>query len=248
MPTEYAMMLDVYRNLGQDPSVFAESEVAHVVIHENEVVGASLVPGLEVEPEQLSDGISLRIVLQEGVRIEKQVHMCFGVLPEEGMQRILLDVEIMERSSIDVLAHCVFPNAVNVTHKMDAVIKVSPGATYRYFERHAHGESGGVHVVPRAQVHVGEDATFETEFELVKGRVGKMTIDYETWCRSHATMQMVARVAGRADDRIEVREVAHLDGEDAAGVLLSRIAVKDEAYADVYSEICLLYTSPSPRD
>lgn len=237
MPTEYELMLDVYRNAGQDPNVFAESGIAHVVIHENEVIGANLVPGLTVEPEQLPDGVSLRITVQEGVRIEKQVHMCFGILPEEGMQRILLDVEIMEQASIDVLAHCVFPNALDVTHKMDAVIKVAPRATYRYFERHVHGEAGGVCVVPRAHVHVGEGAAFETEFELVQGRVGKMAIEYETWCAARGAMQMVARVAGRADDRIEVREVAHLDGEDAAGVLLSRIAVKDEAYADVYSEI-----------
>jgi hypothetical protein len=235
--TDYEMMLDVYENVGQDADVFADSDVAHVVIHQNEVIGAHLVPGLIVEPRQLPDGVELQIAVEQGARIDRQVHMCFGVMPEEGLQRIVLDVDIRDDSHIDVLAHCVFPNAVDVTHKMDAEIRVGHGATYRYFERHVHGADGGVLVVPKAQVHLGEGATFETEFELVQGRVGQMDIEYETWGAAESTMQMVARVAGRGDDRINVREVAHLEGRDATGVLLSRIAVRDRAVADIYSEI-----------
>jgi len=235
--TDYEMMLDVYRGLGQDSSVFSESDVAHLVIHGNEVIGANQVPGLRVEPEELEDGVRVGIVVEEGAAIENTVHMCFGVLPEEGLQRILLDVELEPRSRVEVLAHCVFPNALDVTHKMDAQIRLGEDAAYRYFERHVHGSEGGVLVVPHAQVHVGAGASFETEFELVQGRVGQIEIDYEGWCAERALMRMIARMSGRGDDRIQVRETAHLDGPDSVGVLLSRIAVRDRAWADVYNEL-----------
>ena len=48
---------------------------------------------------------------------------------------------------------------------------------------------------------------------------------------------MIARVAGAGNDRISLREVAHLDGAGARGVLLSRIAVRERAEAEVYNEL-----------
>ncbi len=237
MSTDYEMMLDIYDRLGRDPEVFGRSDVAHLVIHRNEVIGAHLVPGLRVEPQELPDGVNVRMVVEEGAAIENTVHMCFGVLPEEGLQRILLQVGLQPRSSVEVLAHCVFPNAQDVTHRMDASIRVGEGASYRYYERHVHGPEGGVLVVPRAQVHVEPDATFETEFELIEGRVGELQIEYETWCAARAKMRMIARMAGRGRDRINVSEIGHLEGEGSTGVLLSRIAVRDGAEADVYNEL-----------
>ncbi len=237
MSTDYEMMVDTYDQVGEDSDVFADSDVAHVVVHENRVVGANLVPGLRVETEELTNGVALQVGVDEGARIDQRVHMCFGVLPEEGLQEIVLDVDIEEESMIDILAHCVFPNAVDVTHEMEAEINVGPGASYRYLERHVHGEAGGVDVIPKAKVHLAEGARFETEFELVEGRVGEIDIDYETWCAAHSSLQMVARIAGSADDRINIREIGHLEGEEAVGALLSRISVEDEAVADIYNEL-----------
>jgi hypothetical protein len=231
------MMLDLYDRLGQDSSAFSRSEVAHLVVHRNEVIGSNLVPGLKVRPQELEDGVRVEMVVEEGAVIENTVHMCFGVLPEEGLQRILLEVELKPRSAVDVLAHCVFPNAVDITHEMDAEIRVGEGAFYRYFERHVHGAEGGVLVVPRAQVQVGPGASFETEFELVQGRVGQIEIDYESRCAAGSSLRMIARMAGRGDDRIKVSEIAHLEEPGAAGVLLSRIAVRDSAEADIYNEL-----------
>ena len=234
---DYEMMVDLYGKLGQDAGVFKDSDVAHVVVHQNRVLGVHLVPGLKAESQELSDGVALKIEVEPGCVIRKQVHMCFGVLPEEGVQRIVLDVAIRERGSVSILAHCVFPNAVKVRHLMEAQIRVEAGASYRYLERHVHGDKGGVVVVPKARVRLGEGAKFETEFELIGGRVGEIDIDYETWCAARSSMRMVARIAGREDDRIGVREVGRLEGEGSAGALLSRIAVRDRAVADVYNEL-----------
>ncbi|KPK62427.1 MAG: SufBD protein [Planctomycetes bacterium SM23_32] len=243
MGTDYELMLDLYDRLGQDPAVFADSEVAHLVIHQNKVIGANLVEGFGVEPEELDDGVRVRVWVEDGAVIERTVHMCFGVLPEKGLQRILLDVDVGAQAKVALLAHCVFPNAVDVTHRMQAEIRVAEGGDYAYFERHVHGRQGGVLVVPEARVRLEAGARFETEFELLAGRVGRIKIDYETWCAERSAMRMIARVAGRGDDRIEVRETAHLTGEGATGVLLSRIAVQDQARAEVYNRL----TASAPR-
>jgi len=234
---EYEMMLDLYRSMGQDAAALTAGDVARLVVHQNEVIGANTVPGFHADVEQLPDGVAVRVEVEAGAVIDRQVHMCFGVLPERGLQRILLDVTVRSGGKVDILAHCMFPNAVDVTHLMEAQITVEQGATYSYLERHVHGDQGGVLVVPRAKVRLEPHAVFETEFELLAGRVGRMDIDYETWCAEHSSMKMTARIAGRGDDEIQVREVGHLDGEYAAGVLLSRIAVRNSARADVYNEL-----------
>lgn len=212
-------------------------DVAHLEVHGNQVVGAQLVPGLEIETQEIEDGIEARIVVERGAQLDKPVHMCFGLLPQTGMQHIVMDVEVREGASANILAHCTFPNAVDVTHAMDAEIRIEPGAEYRYFERHVHGPDGGVLVVPKAKVHLGEGARFRTEFELLKGRVGKMDIDYEVTCQAHAVLEMIARLIGRADDSIVIHETGHLVGEYARAALQSHMALRDTARAEVFNTI-----------
>ena len=212
-------------------------DIAHLEVHGNEVVGAHLVPGLEVDVDQLDDGIKAYIHPKKGARIAKPIHLCFGMLPEEGLQHIVMDVEVEEDSFAAVQAHCTFPNAVDITHKMDAVVRIAPGAAYEYFERHLHGREGGVLVVPKTKVHVGEGARFKSEFELIKGQAGVIDFDYDVDCDAYSLLDMIARIWGRGHDRITIRETARLNGEDARAVLQSHIAVKDEAVADVYNSL-----------
>jgi Fe-S cluster assembly scaffold protein SufB len=212
-------------------------DTAHVEIHGNKVLGSHTVPGLSVEAQEMSNGISVKIRLAAGVEIEKPVYLCFGVLPEEGLQKIEMDVHFEEGARAELIAHCSFPNAMNVTHLMDAKIVLEKNAHYRYFERHVHSPEGGITVVPRAKVSVGEGARFSTEFELIKGRVGSIDIDYEVDCAAYATMEIISRISGRGDDRIKIREAGRLTGEHSKGLLTSHIAVREDAVAEVYNDL-----------
>lgn len=220
-----------------DMSHHMPDDVAHVEINHNQVLGAHLVPGLEVEATELPDGVEATIRVLEGVIIAKPVHMCFGMLPETGVQKIILHIDIQDNASVSILAHCTFPNAVDVRHLMNADIVVGKNANYSYFERHVHGPSGGVTVVPKAKVTVKEGGRFKTEFELIKGRVGKMDIDYETTCHAYGVMEMTARINGVKDDWIKINETGHLVGEHARGVLNTYIAVRDNANAEIYNTL-----------
>ena len=224
-------------SLGDFGAHFTGDDVAHLEVNGNEVVGAHLVPGLDVDVEQLDDGIEAHIRLHEGVRIANPVHLCFGMLPEEGLQRIVMKVDVEADSYASVQAHCTFPNAIDITHKMDAVVNIAPGATYEYFERHLHGAEGGVTVVPKTKVRVREGARFKTEFELIKGMSGVIDFDYEVDCDAFSTHDMIARIIGRGHDRIHINETGHLNGEGAKAVLQSHLALRDFAFAEIYNTL-----------
>jgi Fe-S cluster assembly scaffold protein SufB len=237
MSTDADLANELYVITETDPHEIDDPEVARLTVNANHVLGMNGVPGLEMDVNELDDGIEAKIHLVEGTVIKKPVHLCFGMLPMTGVQRILLDVNIGAQAKIALQAHCVFPMAVDVQHIMDAKLRIGEGAEYAYFERHIHSPSGGVKVLPKAVVEIGEHARFKTEFELIKGRVGKIDIDYETICQAYGVVEMTARVSGREDDHIKINETAHLVGEHARGALTSKIAVRDRAQAEVHNKI-----------
>jgi len=149
----------------------------------------------------------------------------------------VLEVEIEDEAEVSFMAHCTFPNAVDIQHLMEAEIRLGRKARYSYFERHWHSEQGMVRVVPVARIKLDEGARFSTEFELLKGRVGVIDIDYHTDCQAGSSAEMKARIFGRQDDRIKIRESASLDGEASRAVLVTHIAVRDEAMAEINNEI-----------
>ncbi len=225
----------LYESIGE--ACVTAPDIAHIEIHANKVLGVHLVPGLEVESEELSDGIRAEITVRKGHQIEKPVRICFGLLEQTGTQKIDMNIRLEEESRIAVLASCTFPNAVDVLHTMDADIEIGRKAEYIYLERHVHGDEGGVNVVPKAKVRLDEGARFRTDFELLKGRVGAIDIDYEAECGDYSVVDMAARISGRKNDRIIINEKANLLGEGAYGVLRTNIAVRDEARAEINNTV-----------
>jgi Fe-S cluster assembly scaffold protein SufB len=234
---DYQMMLDAYAQAEGNPAVFSNSKIAHLVVHKNQVLGKHLVPGLEVEPKETRNGIYLKIRVLPNIKFEYPIHLCFGVLPKEGIQLINIDAEVGENSNVSLLAHCIFPNAMKVVHKMQAKITVRKNGAYEYNEVHFHGEDGGVEVVPKAKIVLEEGARLTTNFQLVHGRVGSLNIDYEVEAGKDSVTEMLAKAYGYGKDRIIIRESCVLKGDGARGIIKSRVAVKDEAKSEVYSEM-----------
>ncbi|OQB97240.1 MAG: cysteine desulfurase activator complex subunit SufB [Spirochaetes bacterium ADurb.Bin110] len=212
-------------------------DVAHIEIHGNEVLNRNLVDGLIVESQSLEDGVSVRIRVKQGVTIKNPVHFCFGLIPENGVQRIIINTLIEEDAHAQFIANCTFPNAINIQHLMNAEIELEKVASLSYFERHVHGPNGGVRIVPVTKVRLGEGARFSTEFELIKGAAGIIELDYAAEVGKDATVDMKTRIFGRLEDSIHIRESANLLGESSTGVLTSHIAIKDKASAIIENEI-----------
>lgn len=232
--SDFEAILKAYERAGGDASFLESSQVASLVISGNDVLGANAVPGLHVDPEALDDGVKVTLRLDPDVQVEHPVHLCFGVVPEKGVQRILVDFDIGERASVEFRAHCTFPNAVEVEHLMEGTIHVGAGATMRYEETHYHGEEGGVRVVPQAHVIVGEGARYISTFNQKQGRAGKIEFDYEVDVEARGVAELNARAMGYEDDDITIKETIRLNGEGARGVAKSRLALRDRARGKVY--------------
>ncbi len=221
----------LYESIGE--ACVTDPGIAHIEIHANKVLGVHLVEGLEIEAEELKDGIRAALVVKKNTKIDQPVRICFGLMQKTGIQKIDMKIRLEENARVAIMASCTFPNAEEIVHTMEADIEIGKNAEYIYLERHVHGSEGGIEVVPKAKIHLQEGAKFRTDFELIKGRCGKINIDYEAECERNSYLDMVARISGRADDRILINERATLRGDGAHGVLRTSIAVKDKAKAEI---------------
>lgn len=242
---DYELMLDAYAQAGGTPQVFKDSKIAHLVIHKNKVIGEHLVKGLILEPKETASGVDINLKVEKGIKIENPVHLCFGILPGVGVQKINIKVKIEDGAGVKLLAHCVFPNAIEVVHKMDADIEVGDNAYYEYNEIHFHGLTGGIEVIPKAKIKVGNNSRLITDFSLLKGRVGIFNLDYQAEILDNSVLEMVTKIYGFGDDIINIKETGRLIGKSSRGLIRSRIAVKDNARSEIINE--LIATAPDAR-
>jgi hypothetical protein len=234
---EMTSMLDAYQQAGGDPQALQLPEVATLVVSANNVLASHEIPGVHLEAESLEQGVRARIVVEPEVHIERPVHLCFGVIPDEGRQEILADYEIGPGAQVQFLAHCSFPNAVRVEHIMQARIHVGKNASLTYTEEHFHGPHGGVDVRPHAEVAVDAGGQFISTFSLTRGRVGSLDVDYRIDVAEGGVAELTTKAYGTAEDRICVRETIRLNGERARGLTRTRLAVRDSATSQVFTSM-----------
>jgi Fe-S cluster assembly scaffold protein SufB len=232
---EFEAMLKAYEQAGGKPDILQTPKVASAVIHANRVLAVNQTEGIAIETEELEHGIRARITVAPDTKVDYPVHLCFGMVAEEGLQEIFPEFEIGAGAEVGFLAHCTFPNAVELKHVMDARIHVGPGATMRYSESHYHGPHGGIEVLPTTHAQVDEGGRLETEFNLVHGRVGRLKIEFEVDVAALGVVEMVAKAYGSDDDEIRVNEVVRLNGQGARGLTKTRAAVRDQALSEVYT-------------
>ncbi len=231
--SELNELMAAFGEAGGDKGALADAETAHLVVSKRRVLSMRGVEGLEVKTRRTLSGISARVRVAEGVKLQKPVHLCFGVLHKRGTQRILMDITLERNASAHFIAHCIFPKAERVKHIMDAKVRIGEGAELRYSETHYHGLYGGIEVLPKAVVTIGTNGRYYSDFTLVTGRVGKLGIDYTVDAGENAVAELAARVFGHADDVIRIKEKIALAGTNARGLIKTRVAIEDDAVAEV---------------
>ena len=87
---EYREMVEAYGDAGGDKESLSDKGIAKLVIHENKVLSSDGLAGLHLDTTETESGVSINFVIDENTKIKKPVHLCFGVLPEEGLQEIIL--------------------------------------------------------------------------------------------------------------------------------------------------------------
>ena len=232
---EMSALLDAYQQAGGDPSTLQLPDVATLVVSANQVLASHEIPGIHFLSEPLEHGVKARISVEPETKIPRPVHLCFGLVPAEGLQEILAEYEIGHGAQVEFLAHCSFPNAVNVQHLMQAHIHIGHNASMSYTEQHYHGQTGGAVVRPHAEVIVDDGGRFTSTFSLTHGRVGLLELDYLVDAAESAVVEFTTKVYGIGDDQIKVQEVVRLNGAQARGLARTRVAVRDTAISQVYT-------------
>jgi len=226
-------LMKAFGEAGGDKAILENNEIAHLVASGHKLLSMKSVEGLEVDARETMAGISAKVTVKEGIRIKNPVHLCFGVLHKKGTQKIKMDVTLEKNSSAHFIAHCIFPKAEKVRHIMDAVVEIGEGAEMKYSETHYHGLYGGIEVVPKSVVRIGKNGRYFSDFTLTTGRVGTLNIDYSVEAGENAVTELTARVFGHANDDIKIKEKVVLAGENSRGLIKTRVAIEDEAEAEV---------------
>lgn len=210
-----------------------EKDRAYLVLNLNKILKSQTIPGLEVDARETENGLDVDIVVDRDVKIQKPIHMCFGVTHEHGDQFLNINITMRENSSAYILAHCIFPKAQTVKHVMDAKVVLEKNSSFKYYEKHIHNKDNGIYVRPTTIVEVGEGAYFRSDFELLKGRVGDLAIKYEAHLKKDAIFEVDARLDANKNDVVLIDEEAHLEGENSRALMLSRAASRDNAHVEV---------------
>jgi Fe-S cluster assembly scaffold protein SufB len=231
--SEWRELLSVLPLAGGDAAVLEDAGIAHMVASGHRVLSRREIPGVTIEAEERADAIVGRMTIARGVRLQTPVHLCIGLVHPTGAQRIQMTVTLEEGAAASVLAHCLFMNATDARHTMDAVLDIASGATLRYTEGHYHGPFGGMTVMPKAVVKVGPQGRYFSDFTLTKGRAGKLAIDYVVEVGEQAVAELTAKVFGRGRDDISIVEKLVLAGPHSKGLIKTRVALEDEAVAEI---------------
>ncbi len=226
-------LLEAFEITGGERAIFENPQIAHLMAVGNRILSARTVEGLEFDAEETEDGISARVLLKREARLIYPVHVCFGVIHKRATQKIRIEVTLEPHSRASFIAHCVFPEAEGVKHIMDAKILIQEGAEMCYRETHYHGLKGGAFVNPKAGIRVCKGGRYTSEFILIKGRAGELSIDYDAEADSGALVEMVAKVFGRGSDKINIKERICLKGTGARSLIKTRVALEDTASAEV---------------
>ncbi len=226
-------LMEAYQQAGGNPATFQQPEVATLAISGDKVLASHTVAGVHLLSEPIENGVHVQVLVDEGTKVSHPIHLCFGVLPSEGIQHIEADYQIGDSAQVSFLAHCSFPNAIRVEHRMNARIRIGKNARMTYTEEHYHGQTGGVEVKPFSQITIEEGGQFTSNFLITRGRVGRLEMDYQIEADRDALAELVTKAFGSADDYIRVQEYIRLNGENAHSLAKTRIAVKDKAMSEV---------------
>ena len=218
-------ILESARQVGFDVETMLQPDTPKFFLNFNRITAVKEVPGLILAGRELENGVMADVIVTRGTKIKRPLHLCFGVVPEDGVQEVVPRFIIEDEAEALILAHCSFPRARNLTHRMEAQVMIGRDALFFYEERHYHGPYSGAHVYPTFEVDVGPGSRFETVFSLTHGTVGDLVIFLDVYAHEGAKVEAVAKVYGRSEkDRVRIRDGVFLEGRDASGVIRLRAA------------------------
>lgn len=230
-------MLKEYENAGGDVHSLQDKSSNCLIVKENRILSSSGTDEVNIKASEEKDGISLNLTVKKGVHVKSPINLCFGVLEKKHVQNIRINAVFEANSSAKLLAYCIFPNAVKVTHNMDAKITLKENSFMSYEEVHYHGKSGEIFVNPKAEIFQEQGSTYLNRFSLLKGIAGKVLFRYTSHLGNDAKCEMNARVNAVKNDDVTITEKALLEGSNSNALLNTRAVLSDASKGIVENTI-----------
>jgi len=234
---EFEAIVATFEKSGGQGDLLKSNKVASMVVAGNKIISKNVVDGIAVQAKETEDGVDIHLKIRDNVKMAYPIHLCFGVVHKTGRQHIRSRYEIGNNVTVEFLAHCSFPKAEDVQHLMDAEITIGENSVMKYNEVHFHGPEGGIVVIPKAHVTVGKGSRYASEFRLVEGRVGRFDMDYSVDVGERGVTELSAKLYGKGQDIIKIKETIHLKGEYSKGIAKSRIVNTEHSSSEVLGEV-----------
>lgn len=234
---EFEMIVDTLEKSGGEAEMLKSKKVASMVVAGNKVLLKNVVEGVHVTANETENGVEVDLTIDDNVKMAYPVHLCFGVVHKKGDQRIISNYKIGSNVSVEFLAHCSFPVAEDVRHLMQADMQIGENSKVKYNEVHFHGPEGGIEVLPKAHIKIGKNSIYSSEFRLIEGRVGVFDMDYSVDVGENGVVELNAKLYGKGNDKIKIKEIIHLNGERSKGIAKSRIVNTEESSSEVLGEV-----------
>jgi len=201
---------------------------AKLLLDFNKIRGVEDAEGVILKCREIENGIVADIIIKEGIKIEEPVHLCFGVNKETGIQEIFPRIIAEDNTDVTVQAHCSFPKANGLIHKMFGHFYIGKNCNFTYSETHYHGENSGALVAPVAYMYVGENSVFENNFYLTRGTPGKVKLMIDIYAMKNSVIKSNIKAFGKCkNDSVRIRDSVFLEGENARSVIKMKAAAKD---------------------
>jgi len=201
---------------------------AKLLLNFNKISGIEQVEGIVIKGREIPNGIVADVVIKEGTKLEEPIHLCFGINKETGVQEIFPRIIAEDNTDVKIQAHCSFPNANGLIHKMFGHYYIGKNCNFTYSETHYHGEKSGALVAPVSYIYVGENSVFENNFNLTKGTPGRVKILIDIYAMKNSVIRSNVKAFGKnIKDSIRIRDSVFLEGENARSVIKLKAAAKD---------------------
>ena len=226
-PVEVLKSLEDY-NIDIRDFIPGYGKSAKLLLDFNKISGIEQVEGIILKGREIENGIIADIIIKEGTKHEEPIHLCFGVNKESGVQEIFPRIIAEDNTDVKILAHCSFPRANGLIHKMYGHFYIGKNCYLEYSETHYHGENSGALVAPVSHVYVGENSVFENNFTLTKGTPGRVKILIDIYAMKNSIVKSNIKAYGRCkNDSIRIRDSVFLEGENARSLIKMKAAAKD---------------------
>ncbi|MFX1377728.1 MAG: SufD family Fe-S cluster assembly protein [Promethearchaeota archaeon] len=144
------------------------------------------------------------------------------------MQEIFPRIIAEDNTKATIQAHCSFPKADGLIHKMFGHFYIGNDCNFTYNETHYHGENSGALVAPVTYVYVGKNSVFENNFNLTRGTPGKVKIMVDIYAMENSVIKSNIKAFGRCKkDSVRIRDSVFLEGENSRSIIKMKAAAKD---------------------